>query len=168
VFAITFFADLPEGKTHFLRKSRDNYSTGGVFSRVLFGLRRHLTIVSNVIYMEEPTSVSPWRSIAVRDRRYSIRYPFAADAELLELETAAATSGVTSDLSIGGTFVCASKPLSLGSRIRLTMTRKEQVVEALAVVRIVKPRIGMGIEFLDVEAPYDQTLFRWIEQLRRK
>ena len=50
----------------------------------------------------------------------------------------------------------------------MTLTRKEQTVEALAVVRIVKPRIGMGIEFLDVESPYDQTLFRWIEQLRRK
>ncbi len=53
--------------------------------------------MSNVIYMEERTSVSPWRSIAVRDRRYSIRYPFAADAELLDLETGAETSGVTCD-----------------------------------------------------------------------
>jgi PilZ domain len=118
--------------------------------------------------MEDRTSASPWRSIAVRDRRYSIRYPFAADAELLDAETGVATTGVTSDLSIGGTFVCASKPFPLGSRIRVTLTRKEQVVEALAVVRIVKPRIGMGIEFLDVEAPFDQTLFRWIDQLRRK
>lgn len=118
--------------------------------------------------MEERTSVSPWRSIAIRDRRFSIRYPFAADAELLDLETGAATTGVTSDLSIGGLFMCASKPFQVGCRIRVTLTRKEQVVEALAVVRIVKPRIGMGIEFLDVAAPFDQTLFRWIEQLRRK
>jgi len=35
-------------------------------------------------------------------------------------------------------------------------------VEALAVVRIVKPRIGLGIEFMDVEAPYDDVLFRWV------
>ena len=118
--------------------------------------------------MDERTSVSPWRSIAVRDRRYSIRYPFAADAELLDLETGATTSGITSDLSIGGLFMCASKPFQAGCRVRVTLTRKEQVVEALAVVRIVKPRIGMGIEFLDVEAPFDQTMLRWIEQLRRK
>jgi hypothetical protein len=124
--------------------------------------------VGNVIYMEERPTLSPWRAITVRDRRYSIRYPFAADAQLLDLETGATTSGVTSDLSIGGTFVCASKPLTLNARVRLTMTRKEQTVEALAVVRIVKPRIGMGIEFLDVESPYDQSLFRWIEQLRHK
>ncbi len=124
--------------------------------------------MGNLIYMEERPTLSPWRSITVRDRRYSVRYPFAADAQLLDLETGATTSGVTSDLSIGGTFVCASKPLALNARIRLTMTRKEQTVEALAVVRIVKPRIGMGIEFLDVESPYDQSLFRWIDQLRRK
>jgi hypothetical protein len=48
------------------------------------------------------------------------------------------------------------------------LTRKEQVLESLAVVRISKPRIGMGIEFLDMVAPFDQILFRWIEQLRKK
>lgn len=124
--------------------------------------------MSNLIVMEDRTSVSPWRSIAVRDRRYSIRYPFAADAELVDVESSATTSGVTADLSIGGLFMCASKSFPAGTRVRLMLTRKEQVVEALAVVRILKPRIGMGIEFLDVAAPFDQTLFRWIEQLRCK
>ncbi len=47
------------------------------------------------------------------------------------------------------------------------MRRKEQVVEALSVVRIVKPRIGMGIEFLDVDAKYQQVFERWLEHLRR-
>jgi hypothetical protein len=118
--------------------------------------------------MQEPKSTGPWRSIAVRDRRYSIRYPFAADAELLDLETGVTISGVTSDLSIAGAFVCASKAFKVGCRIRATLTRKDQVVEALAVIRVFKPRVGMGVEFLDVESPFDQTLFRWIEQLRRK
>jgi hypothetical protein len=35
----------------------------------------------------------------------------------------------------------------------------------LAVVRIVKPRIGMGIEFIDVET--SDILARWIDQLRQ-
>jgi hypothetical protein len=118
--------------------------------------------------MEDRSSTAPWRSITGRDRRYAIRYPFAADAELLELESGLAGTGVTSDISIAGAFVCSSKSFKLGSRIRLKLTRKDQVVEALAVIRIVKPHIGMGIEFLDMEAPFDQVLFRWIEQLRRK
>jgi PilZ domain len=118
--------------------------------------------------MQDPSSTGPWRSIAVRDRRYSIRYPFAADAELLDLETGMTVNGVASDLSIAGAFICSSKTIKVGCRVRATLTRKDQVVEALAVIRVFKPRIGMGIEFLDVEAPFDQTLFRWIEQLRRK
>jgi hypothetical protein len=118
--------------------------------------------------MQERTTETPWRATAVRDRRYSIRYPFAADAQLLNLETGVTTGGISSDLSLGGIFMCASKPFVLGTRVRLTLKRKEQVVEALAVVRIVKPGIGMGIEFLDVKPPFDQVLFRWLEQLRRK
>jgi len=118
--------------------------------------------------MQDPSSNGPWRSIAVRDRRYSIRYPFAADAELLDLESGSTVTGVASDLSIAGAFICSSKTFKVGSRIRATLTCKDQVVEALAVIRVLKPRIGMGIEFLDVEAPFDQMLFRWVEQLRRK
>lgn len=125
------------------------------------------TIVSNLIIMED-RSIAPWRSVTARDRRYSVRFPFAADAELLDLQTGTKARGVTSDLSIGGTFVCCSKSLPVGCRVRLVLTRKEQTLEALAVVRISKPRIGMGIEFIDMVAPHDQVLFRWIEQLRRK
>src|SRR5215467_5846696 len=107
------------------------------------------------------------RAMLVRDRRYAIRHPFAADAKFIDLESGASGEGVTSDLSMGGCFVCTSKPLELGSRARLTLSRKEQVIEALAVVRIVKPRVGMGIEFLDVDTKYQPILERWLEQLRR-
>jgi hypothetical protein len=103
---------------------------------------------------------------AIRDRRYAIRFPFAADAEAIDMESGLRTTGVTSDLSLGGCFVCTSKPLPVGTRVRLTMSRKSQTVEALAVVRILKPRIGMGIEFIDVESQYTQVLCRWIEQVR--
>ena len=117
--------------------------------------------------MEEHLSKGGSRSLLVRDRRYAIRHPFAADALFLEMETGTSAEGVTSDLSMGGCFVCTSKPLLVGSRLRLTLRRKDQVVEALAVVRIVKPRVGMGLEFLDVESRHQPTLERWLEQLRR-
>jgi hypothetical protein len=51
--------------------------------------------------------------------------------------------------------------------IRYPLTRKDQRVEALGVVRIVKPRIGMGLEFIDVESPYLEVLRRWVEQLSK-
>jgi len=123
--------------------------------------------VKNIISMDEHLNKSASGSLTLRDRRYAIRHPFAADVECLDLESGTAVAGVTSDLSMGGCFVCTSKPLMLGCRIRLVLKRKEQVVEALSVVRIVKPRIGMGIEFLDIEPKFQSVFAGWLEQLRR-
>jgi hypothetical protein len=117
--------------------------------------------------MDERTTKGQSQKTAFRDRRYAIRYPFAADAELIDLESGAHATGVTSDISLGGCFICTSKPLALKSRARVTLSRKGQAVEVLAVVRIVKPRIGMGIEFIDMDSGHTDLLSRWIEQLRQ-
>ncbi len=117
--------------------------------------------------MDDRTLKGDARGISVRDRRYSIRYPFAADAVLLDMESGAKAEGVTSDISMGGAFICTSRPFHSNARIRITLTRKDQKVEALGVVRIVKPRIGMGIEFIDLDSPYLEVLRRWVEQLTK-
>jgi PilZ domain-containing protein len=123
--------------------------------------------VGNVIFMNDQTADGVSQKISLRDRRYAIRFPFAADAEVLDLESGVRSDGITSDISLGGVFVCTNKPLAVRSRARVTLKRKGESVEALAVVRIVKPRIGMGLEFLDIESTYDRVLTRWMEQLRR-
>lgn len=123
--------------------------------------------VGNVIFMDDRTSDDDSRGLSVRDRRFCIRYPFAADVTVLDLETGSRTEGVTSDLSMGGIFVCTSKPLPSNTRVRITLARKDQKMEALGMVRIVKPRIGMGVEFLDLEQPHYGVLVRWIEQLTK-
>lgn len=116
-----------------------------------------------------PDRTGNWapRLAGVRDRRYTIRYPFAADAELIDLESGQQVEGVTSDISMGGCFICTSKPLSVNARARMKLIRKNQVLEGLVVVRIVKPRVGMGIEFFDLESPHDDRLMAWIDGLRR-
>ncbi len=124
--------------------------------------------MSNVIIMNNRTTKGPSPRAGVRDRRYAIRYPFAADAVLIDLETGTQSSGVTSDLSLGGCFICTGKPLPLKARARVTLSRKGQSVEGLAVVRIVKARVGMGIEFIDIESAGQDLLARWIEQLRQR
>ena len=103
----------------------------------------------------------------VRDRRYAIRFPFAADVELIDMESGKQVDGVTSDISLGGCFVCSSKPLPMNARARMKLVRKGQVLEALVVVRIVKPRIGMGIEFFDLEPAFNEMLIAWIDALRQ-
>jgi hypothetical protein len=118
-----------------------------------------------LISMEDYKSSS--QAAAVRERRYAIRHPFAADADLLDLESGACTEGTTSDLSMGGCFVCTNKPFPGKTRVRAILTRKNETVEALAIVRIVKPRVGMGLEFIDCDSTDHETLSRWIEQARR-
>ena len=117
--------------------------------------------------MPERSSSFPARLNGVRDRRFTILYPFAADAELIDLESGKQVEGVTSDISLGGCFICTSKAMPINSRARLRLTWKNQAVEALAVVRIVKPRVGVGIEFLDLEPPNSTLLENWINTLRR-
>lgn len=123
--------------------------------------------MGNVIAMNERTADSLSQKASVRDRRYAIRYPFAADTIVLDLESGARSEGVTSDLSLGGCFICTSKPFVVKTRARVTLTYKGENVEALAMVRIVKPRIGMGLEFIDVEPASTAIFSRWLEQLRR-
>jgi PilZ domain len=126
-----------------------------------------VTTLNNVIFMNDRITKNQATKAGVRDRRYAIRFPFAADVELIDMESGARVTGVTSDLSLGGCFVCTSKPVPIGTRIRMTLSRKEDTVMALAVVRILKPRIGVGVEFIDVEAPGHEILTRWLEQVRR-
>jgi len=116
--------------------------------------------------MDERSAKGTSKKTTFRDRRYAIRYPFAADAELIDLESGAQATGLTSDISLGGCFICTSKPLDLKARVRIRLSRKGQSIEALGVVRIVKPRIGMGVEFIDVEPVGTSLLSRWIDQLR--
>ena len=103
----------------------------------------------------------------VRNRRYSIRYPFAADAEMLELQSGSRVSGVTSDLSLGGCFLCVRRTLEVGARVLGTLTHEGQQVKMLAVIRVVKQQVGWGLEFLDINRDSNATLLAWMENLRK-
>ena len=106
------------------------------------------------------------KEFGVRNRRYSIRHPFAAEAEMLELESGSRLSGRTSDLSLGGCFVCLRRTLEIGARVRGTLKHEGQKLQMLAVVRVVKPQVGMGLEFLDIDPESNRTLLAWINNLR--
>jgi len=127
-----------------------------------------VTIVGSVIFMNDGLLKGASKPVSVSNRRYAVRFPFAADVELIDLESGTQASGVTSDISLGGCFVCTSKPLALKARARVVLKRKDQSVQALARVRIVKPRVGMGLEFIDIGIASRDVLHGWIEQLKKK
>jgi CheY-like chemotaxis protein len=99
-------------------------------------------------------------------QRYVPRYPFTADAEIVDLKSGTRMKGVTSDLSLAGCFVCTRGLAEIGTRVRLTLTRRNQKVMMIAVVRVVKPEMGMGIEFLEVDQNSNKALLAWFESLR--
>lgn len=113
----------------------------------------------------ESDSGKPAKESGLRERRYAIRYPFAADAEMLELESGSRVSGVTSDLSPGGCFVCTRRVFKISARVRGTLTHDGQKVEILAVVRVVKAKVGMGLKFLDFDPNSHATLLAWMRTL---
>jgi hypothetical protein len=123
--------------------------------------------VNKVISMPDRPPKAASRTAGVRDRRYTIRYPFAADALLIHLETGQQVTGVTSDISLGGCFICTSRQFPPKSRARLRLSRKGQELECLVTVRIVKPKVGLGVEFFDLERPNDTVLANWIDSQRR-
>lgn len=113
--------------------------------------------------MDSQRGNQPARS-GLRDRRYAIRYPFAADAEILDLKSGIRLSCVTSDLSLGGCFVCTKRPLEVGTRVRFTLRHKAEALTGFAMVRVCKPQTGMGMEFLDFDWESMRILVTWIEE----
>lgn len=122
--------------------------------------------MKNIVAMEDYTAKGFSRS-NLRDRRYAIRFPFAADAQFINLESGEHAEGVTSDISLGGCFACTNKPMKAGARVRVTLSRKDGKFEALGMVRIVKPRVGMGVEFIDIDRASMGILEHWLGELRR-
>ena len=70
-------------------------------------------------------------------------------------------------LSVAECFVCTRGLLRIGTRVRVTLTRKNQNLMALAVVRVAKPQTEIGLEFQEVDADSSKTILAWIESLRQ-
>ena len=114
----------------------------------------------------EEVSDQPGAESEFRERRYSPRYSFAADAEMVDLKSGTRLSGVTSDVSLDGCFVCTRGSVEIGTRVRLTLKHKNQTVTMLAVVRVLKPKIGIGLQAVEVDAISNETFLRWLDVLR--
>src|SRR5258708_15445079 len=97
--------------------------------------------------MDDRTLKGDARGLSLRDRRYCIRYPFAADVELLDLESGAKTEGVTSDISMGGAFACTRRALPSHTPLRITLIPNYKQVAAPCALRIRKPRTPTGNAF---------------------
>jgi CheY-like chemotaxis protein len=124
-------------------------------------------IGSQLSRKQEEMSDQPATKSDLRVRRYTPRYSLAADAEIVDLKSGARLSGVTSDVSLDGCFVCTRGSLEIGTRVRLTLKHKNQNVVMLAIVRVLKPKLGMGLQALEVDSVANETFLQWLDVLRK-
>ncbi|HYL11250.1 MAG TPA: PilZ domain-containing protein [Candidatus Acidoferrales bacterium] len=102
------------------------------------------------------------------ERRYAIRYSLSLPAEAMDLEKGKRCSGRTVDLSTSGCFIATNHPLPPRTRVRLRLAQGKESVEILAIVRAAKPGTGMGVEFIEIDAPQFALLQRWLAPLRQQ
>lgn len=112
-----------------------------------------------------PTAALEAKSIADRERRIQQRFPFTADAEVIELRSQARVSGRCSDLGAGGCYIDALAPFAVGAKVRILMTRDSRKFEAEAVVTYAHPSLGMGLKFTGISGEYQEVLDSWIGEL---
>ena len=107
------------------------------------------------------TSAEPGRF----ERRRNPRYPFMADVEIVDLESATTITARTSDFSRGGCYVDMLNPLPEDTLVRLRVTKWQQTFETQAKVVYSSVGMGMGLMFGALEVTQRAVVERWLTQL---
>jgi hypothetical protein len=101
------------------------------------------------------------------ERRRAPRYPFIADAEVIETASDTKLSAKTSDLSIGGCFLDMLNPSPEGTEIQVRISHASTTFTARGRVVFVFPNMGMGVVFTRVEDNQLAALQKWLSELSR-
>jgi hypothetical protein len=97
-------------------------------------------------------------------QRCEPRYPFIADAELLDESSGARMSSRTSDLSLNGCYVDTINPLPDGTLVHLRIFTETHAFEAPATVVHSQAFLGMGVKFREVQPESVEILRLWLPE----
>ena len=100
------------------------------------------------------------------ERPRARRYPFVANVELVDLQSAVQFQGRVTDLNLYGCGVAASKPLPTGTTLRVRITSKGRTFWAMGKVAYATADGDMGIAFARIERNDRVILEDWITELR--
>jgi hypothetical protein len=114
---------------------------------------------------DETASPTEGPKLGVPERRKQERYPFNADAEIVELRSRTRLSARCSDLGPGGCYVDTMTPLTVGAEIRIRLKRDGRELEAAATVTYSCATLGMGMKFTDMKPEHREVLRSWIAEL---
>jgi hypothetical protein len=102
------------------------------------------------------------------ERPRARRYPFVAGIELTDVRSESHIRERTSDLSVFGCRVDASRPFPTGTNVRIRISHRGANFAALGTVVYAGPNAGMGIAFTKIEQRDQLVLERWIDELREE
>ena len=133
---------------------------------VLF--RRAGNVVETSDLNKEPWYIENWLKPERRsniERRKNPRYMFTTSAEIIEIHSGTLTKARTSDLSAGGCFVDSPSPFSVGTAVRIRLTKEKITFDARAQVTYSLAGSGMGLMFTDIQPAQLRKLERWLGEL---
>ena len=99
------------------------------------------------------------------EQHRATRHPFAARAEVVDVESEKQVMAITGDLSIFGCFIETATPFARGTKVRVRINHRGATFVALGYVSYSRPT-GMGVRFGTIEPANQQTLEKWLGQLR--
>jgi Tfp pilus assembly protein PilZ len=100
-----------------------------------------------------------------QERRDSIRYPFTAAADVIDLDSNTRLSARSADLARGGCFIDTTNPFPIGTRVTVRLTMEQKTFQAQARVVYSLPGMGMGLAFTAAEPDQIWILKRWLGEL---
>ena len=96
------------------------------------------------------------------ERRVARRNTLVASVEAEELTNGMSLSARTSDVSVHGCYLDTLNPFSPGARIRVHLTKGNEIFHSLAVVVYVHEGLGMGVAFTEISPTAREMIQRWM------
>jgi hypothetical protein len=99
------------------------------------------------------------------EQHRATRHPFAARAEVVDVDSEKQLTAVTGDLSVFGCFIESATPFARGTKVRVRINHRGATFVAPGLVTFSKST-GMGVRFGTLEPAHQQTLENWLAQIR--
>lgn len=112
-----------------------------------------------------PDAIGKAAGVLETERRGNARHMFTAAAEVVELRSGARFSMRTTDLGPGGCFVDTVCPLSVGSKVRVTLQKAKTTFQTAGTVVYSQMGLGMGISFEDHNETQRMALGEWLADI---
>jgi hypothetical protein len=102
------------------------------------------------------------------DRRRTPRYSFIASAELVDANSDVRIASRVSELSLHGCYLDMMNPFPVGTPVLVKILAGQDFFQSRAKIVYSQANLGAGLEFIDLEPQYAETLDRWLDDAGNK